>query len=207
MQKVDSSVFVNTGFSIKSFVGYDSGMNEPPMLSIAIVNWNTRRLLIGALESIFREPPTFKMEVIVVDNASSDQSAEAVKLEFPQVVLIANTNNRGYAEGNNQAIEASTGNFVLLLNPDVILPEGSLKRAIHFMHDRPQAGALGVRQVHPNGKLQRSVRGFPTPTAVFWELIGFSRLFPKNKRFGAYRMTWFAYDSIIEVDQPMGTFF
>ncbi len=204
--KIESWRFAATVFSIKSFVGYDSCMNEPLTLSIAIVNWNTRQLLIGVLESIFGAPPTFELEVIVVDNASSDQSAEAVISKFPQVTLIANQNNRGYAEGNNQAIEASTGKFVLMLNPDVILPEGALERAVKFMQDRPQAGALGVRQIHPDGKLQRSVRGFPTPAAICWELVGLSRLFPKNQKFGAYRMTWFGYDSIVEVDQPMGAF-
>ena len=181
-------------------------MIETPTLSIAIVNWNTKAMLLEALDSIYDFPPQFRFEVIVVDNASSDGSAEAVRTNFPQVKLIPNTDNKGYAEGNNQAIERSSGDFVLLLNPDVILPEGGLQCAVEFMRDRPKAGALGVRQVHPDGKLQRSVRGFPTPAAVLWELIGLSRLLPRSRRFGAYRMTWFAYDKVEEVDQPMGTF-
>ena len=174
-------------------------------LSIAIVNWNTRDLLLQALESIFASPGT-STEVIVVDNASADGSAEAVRSRFPQVTLIANTENVGYARGNNQAIGASRGAYILLLNPDVILPIAGLATAVMFMESHPDTGALGVRQVHPDGRLQRSVRGFPSPTSVLWELLGLARLFPNSRRFGAYRMTWFHYDRETEVDQPMGTF-
>lgn len=181
-------------------------MTLSPLLSIAIVNWNTRDLLLAALASIYNAPTPFDFEVIVVDNASSDDSASAVGENFPQTILIANTVNTRYAQGNNQAIEIAHGEFVLLLNPDVILPEEGLLRAVEFMQQRPEAGALGVRQVHPDGSLQRSVRGFPSPLSVFWELIGLSRLFSKSRMFGAYRMTWFDYQHITEVDQPMGTF-
>ena len=181
-------------------------MIETPVLSVAIVNWNTKAMLLEALDSLYNAPPAFRFEVIVVDNASSDGSAEAVRNKFPLVDLIPNSDNKGYAEGNNQAIERATGEFILLLNPDVLLPAGGLKQSVDFMREHPKAGALGVRQVHPDGKLQKSVRGFPTPSAVLWELMGLSRLFPHSKRFGAYRMTWFTYDRVEEVDQPMGTF-
>ena len=130
----------------------------------------------------------------------------AVAEKFPQATLIANKDNTGYAKGNNQAIEISKGKYVLLLNPDVILPIGGLDRAVDFMEKHSDSGALGVRQMHPDEKLQRSVRGFPTPVAILWELFGFSRIFPKSKVFGAYRMTWFGYEEVAEVDQPMGTF-
>lgn len=175
-------------------------------LSIIIVNWNTRELLLQALGSIYQQPPSFPFEVIVVDNASEDGSAEAVARAFPEVILIPNSVNYGYAKGNNQGIERAHGRYILLLNPDVVLPAGALERAVAFMEAHSDAGALGVRQVHPDGRLQRSVRGFPTPLAVFWELVGLSRLFPKNRFWGAYRMPWFGYNEVAEVDQPMGTF-
>jgi GT2 family glycosyltransferase len=179
---------------------------RPVTLSIAIVNWNTRDYLLAALDSIYSAPPVFPFEVIVVDNASRDGSAGAAAERFPQVDLIANSENAGYARGNNQAIRQARGAYVLLLNPDVLLPAGALDRAVEFMECRPEAGALGVRQRHPDGALQRSVRGFPTPLAVLWELIGISRLFPSSRFFGSYRMRWFGYDRVAEVDQPMGTF-
>ncbi len=176
------------------------------VLSIAIVNWNTRDLLLDALQSIYDAPPAFPFEVIVVDNASADDSASASARRFPQATVFANSENIGYARGNNQAMNAAKGAYILLLNPDVLLPPGGLERAVAFMEAHPDAGALGVRQVHPDGSLQRSVRGFPTPVAVLWELIGLSRLLPRSRVFGAYRMTWFDYAHVAEVDQPMGTF-
>jgi GT2 family glycosyltransferase len=176
------------------------------VLSVAIVNWNTRQMLLDALDSIYKAPPSFPFEVIVVDNASADGSAAATAERFPQAVLIANADNTGYAEGNNQAIKTARSTYILLLNPDVLLPPGGLERAVGFMETHPEAGALGVRQVHPDGRLQRSVRGFPTPVTVLWELLGLSQFFPNSRLFGAYRMTWFDYTHIAEVDQPMGTF-
>ena len=175
-------------------------------LSVAIVNWNTRQMLLDALASVYAAPPPFGFEVVVVDNASADGSAAAVAEQFPQVVLIPNTANTGYAEGNNQAINTAQGAYILLLNPDVLLPAGGLEQAVGFMEAHADAGALGVRQVHSDGRLQRSVRGFPTPMTVLWELLGLSRLFPHSRLFGAYRMTWFDYTHVAEVDQPMGTF-
>jgi len=175
-------------------------MTSSPVLSLVIVNWNTRDLLLDALASLYSAPPPFPFEVLVVDNASSDGSAAAVGERFPQVRLFANSENIGYAQGNNQAIKAAFGAYILLLNPDVLLPPGGLGRAVAFMHVHPDTGALGVRQVHPDGKLQRSVRGFPAPLAVLWELIGLSRLLPRSRTFGAYRMTWFDYTHEEEVD-------
>jgi GT2 family glycosyltransferase len=181
-------------------------MSSSPVLSVAIVNWNTRALLLDALASLYTAPPPFPFEVLVVDNASSDGSADAVAQQYPQVRLFANSENAGYAHGNNQAMNAAFGTYILLLNPDVLLPPGGLERAVAFMQTHPEAGALGVRQIHPGGHLQRSVRGFPSPLSVLWELIGLSRLLPRNRMFGAYRMTWFDYQCVEEVDQPMGTF-
>lgn len=175
-------------------------------LSVVIVNWNTHRLLLQALASIYQAPPPFSFEVIVVDNASSDESARAVRERYPQALLIANSENEGYAKGNNQGLLVSRGEYVLLLNPDVRVPEGGLERAVAIMEQLKDVGALGVRQAFPNGQVQKSVRGFPTPSAVFWELIGLSRLYPSSSRFGAYRMTWFDYEHEADVDQPMATF-
>ncbi|CEK12661.1 predicted glycosyltransferase [Chthonomonas calidirosea] len=199
------------GYNKCSLKGCDQGYGQELSLceitlSIVIVSWNTRDLLLRALESIYAAPPPFPFEVIVVDNASVDGTVAAVQQAYPQVILLPNAVNNGYAKGNNQGIERARGAYILLLNPDVLLPKGGLEKAVRFMEQHPEAGAIGVRQVHPDGTLERSVRGFPTPLGVLWELIGLSRLFPKNRFFGAYRMTWFTYDKVAEVDQPMGTF-
>ncbi len=176
-------------------------------LSVCIVNWNTREYLRECLTALFQFPPDAAgTEVIVVDNASTDGSAVMVASEFPAVVLIANRDNQGYAEGNNQALTRATGDYLLLLNPDVIVHPESLTWAIQFMQAHPEAGALGCRLVGRDGETQRSVRGFPDPGPVLWEFLGLSRLFPRSHIFGAYRMTYFDYDQTAEVDQPMGSF-
>jgi len=179
---------------------------DHPDISIAIVNWNTRDLLLDALNSIYSDTSGPNLEVFVVDNNSSDGSAAAVAERFPQVILAANTTNAGYAAGNNQAIKQAKAPYILLLNPDVVVPKDTFAKAIAFMDAHPDAGASGIRLIHPDGRIQRSVRGFPTPLAIIWELTGLAALFPQSRLFGAYRMTWFAYDTAAEVDQPMGTF-
>ncbi len=175
-------------------------------LSIVIVNWNTRDYLVGALKSIYDHAPACPFEVIVVDNASSDGSAEAVAERFPQVTLVRSTSNEGYAKGNNIGIARATGEFVLLLNPDVIVPEGALDKAVTYLESHRDVGAIGARQIGPDGRAQRSVRGFPTPVSVAAEALGLSRLFPNSRTLAAYRMGWFTYDREADVDQPMGTF-
>ena len=176
-------------------------------LSVCIVTWNTRDFLRDCLRSLLAYPPDgADLEMIVVDNASADGSAEMVRAEFPAVRLIANEDNKGYAEGNNQALAAATGDWLLLLNPDVTVHAGSLTGALAWMGAHPEAAVLGCRLVGPDGQTQRSLRGFPDPGPVLWEFLGLSRLFPRSRVFGAYRMTWFGYDETLEVDQPMGSF-
>jgi GT2 family glycosyltransferase len=170
-------------------------------LSIAIVNWNTTALLEKCVESI--RTNGFECEIIVVDNASEDFDADNFAAKFPEVKIIRNTENVGYASGNNQAIESSSGEYILLLNPDVELKPGALKALVEFMDAHPDAAAAGCRLVKPDGRIERSCRGFPTPGAVAAEYLGLSRLFPR--RFGSYRMVDFAYDQEAEVDQPMGS--
>ena len=177
------------------------------LLSVCIVNWNTRDYLRESLTALGQYSPAgADMEIIVVDNASADGSAAMVAGEFPGAVLLANAGNRGYAEGNNQALARASGDLLLLLNPDVVVHPASLTRAVVFMADHPNAGALGCRLVGADGKTQRSVRGFPDPGPVLWDAAGLSRLFPRSRLFGAYRMTFFDYDKVAEVDQPMGSF-
>ena len=176
-------------------------------LSVCIVNWNTRDFLRECLTSLLHFPPVNdEMEIIVVDNASADGSAEMVAAEFPDVLLIAFPANLGYAEGNNLALKRAGGDALLLLNPDVVVHPESLARAAEFAASHPKFGAFGCRLVGTDGKTQSSLRSFPDPSPVLWEYLGLSRLFPKSRVFGAYRMTWFDYNTVIEADQPMGSF-
>lgn len=180
---------------------------SPVALSICIVNWNTRDHLRECLESLRRHPPTSSCEIIVVDNASGDGSAEMVTAEFPEVRLIANADNEQYARGNNQALRASAGGLLLLLNPDVQVLEGTIDRLAGFMEATPVAGACAPKLTYPDGRMQRSVRGFPTPGALAADFLGLARLFPRSPQLGRYRMTFWNHDTLREVDQPMASAF
>lgn len=133
-------------------------------LSIVIVNWNTEALLRECLASITAHPPDGAYEVVVVDNASTDSSVAMVRDMFPEVTLLANEENAGFAAGNNLAIEASTADMVLLLNSDTVVREGALETLLQFMERHPQAGAAGARLLNPDGSLQHSC--FPLPTLL-----------------------------------------
>ena len=178
------------------------------MLSICIVNWNTKTYLRECLASIAAYPPIEREghEVIVVDNASHDGSAAMVSDEFPDVILISAGENLGYAEANNVAMRRAVGDILLLLNPDVRINEYTLGNAIAFTRSHRDAGAVSVLFRNPDGTVQPSLRGFPSPESLLWEVTGVRRILPNSRRFGSYFMSWFKYDAAIEADQPMGTF-
>ncbi len=176
-----------------------------PALSIVIVSWNTRDYLDACLTSLRDAPDAVTREVIVVDNASEDGTATMVAEAHPGVTLVANDANLGYAAGNNQGIELASGEQVLLLNPDVVVHEGALDTLVSFLARCPEAGAVAPRLILPDGSVQASCRSFPTPDVVLYEALGLSRLFPRSRRFGKYRMTWWDYDDERQVDQPMAS--
>ena len=175
------------------------------MLSIVIVNWNTRDLLLACLRSIPSFPPSGPYEVIVVDNASTDGSAEAVRTEHPGVHLIANERNLGYAAANNQGFAAASGEWILTLNPDTELSDDSLDNAIAKLQAHPECAALGARQIGPDDRTQRSVRGFPSFRGILGDLTGLGRLLPHTS-LGSYRLPAFNYEKEQPAPQPMGTF-
>ncbi|MBD3292509.1 MAG: glycosyltransferase [Armatimonadia bacterium] len=176
-----------------------------PELSIVIVSWNTRDYLDACLKSIHDAPDEVTREVIVVDNGSAEGTVEMVQAGHPDVTLIANEDNRGYAAANNQGIAEASGEHVLLLNPDIVVHEDALDTLVRFLHDREGAGAVAPRLILPDGSVQASCRSFPTPDVVLYEALGLSRLFPNSRRFGKYRMTWWDYDDERRVDQPMAS--
>jgi GT2 family glycosyltransferase len=174
------------------------------MLSILIVNWNTKALLRVCLQSIDRFPSTRPYEVIVVDNASSDGSAEMVANEFPAVKLVASPVNTGYAKGNNLCFASATGDLLLTLNPDTEFMDGSMDVAIDRLESTPSAGCLGLKQVGLDGLTQRSVRGFPTVLGIIGDVTGLGTKL--GGRLDSYRLSGFDYDSEQLAPQPMGTF-
>jgi GT2 family glycosyltransferase len=174
-------------------------------ISIVIVSWNSAELIGNCLDSILRNADQTRREIILVDNASSDNTAELVKSSYPQADLIENRRNLGYAKANNQGIQKSIGRYVLLLNPDTEIQGDSLGRMLAFMDANPEVGALGPKLLNPDGSVQPSCREFPRFSTLIWEFSGLSRLFPRSRIFGRWRIGYFAFDRQSEVDQPMAS--
>lgn len=177
------------------------------LLSIIIVNYNVKYLLEQCLLSVWAAVKDMEAEVIVVDNASADGSVSYLQPLFPEVHFIENTGNSGFATANNQALRTCRGQYALLLNPDTIVAEDTLRRACRFMDQHPEAGAVGVKMIDGHGAfLPESKRSFPTPWVSFCKLFGLSRLFPNSPRFAAYSLPYLSADDIHTVDVLSGAF-
>ena len=145
-------------------------------LSVVIVSYNVRLLLEACLQSVEKALEGIEGEVIVVDNNSSDGSVSYLQARFPKVRFIANTENRGFARANNQAIRASKSEYVLLLNPDTVVYEPTLRGVLNFMDGHPEAGGAGVRMLTGEGiPAPESRRAVPTPWVAFLKMLGFTR--------------------------------
>ena len=146
-------------------------------------------------------------EVFVVDNASTDGSAEMVRKEFPWVKLIQSPANVGFSAGNNLAVPQTRGRYVLFLNPDTIVPEETLPEMVRFMDARPEAGAATCYIELANGEMDLNChRGFPTPWAAFCHFTKLENLFPKSRFFSRYHQGWKDISSTHEIDACEGSF-
>jgi N-acetylglucosaminyl-diphospho-decaprenol L-rhamnosyltransferase len=188
-------------------------------IGIVIVNYNTRELLKRCLESVLsseRSHGVPSLRVVVVDNDSSDGSAEMVATTFPEVALIHNRTNVGYPAANNQGLvslgfagEHPSGapRYALLLNPDTEVPLDALGRVVAFADADAEIGVLGPKLVRPDGSLDLACRrSFPTPELSAYRMLGLSRLFPHSRRFGRYNLTYLDADVTAEVDSVVGAF-
>jgi GT2 family glycosyltransferase len=163
-------------------------------LSIIIVNWNTRELLRDCLGSVFASPEALHYEVLVVDNASTDGSHEMVENKFPNVKLIKNQKNRGFAAANNQALEIASGEYLLLLNSDTIIHGDVLERSLDYMIARGDVGAMGCRVLNMDGSLQPTCSRFPTLMNLLLLTSGLARL-PWPRSLDRYQMRrWDRHD-------------
>jgi len=151
------------------------------VLSVIIVSWNVRDLLQRALASVYAswdDKPG--LEIIVVDNASHDDSVAMLHADFPDVHVIANTENRGFPGGNNQGLAAATGDFLLLLNPDTEIVDDALPRMVDYLLAHPDVGMVGPQLLNPDGSVQSSRRRFPTLPVLFLESTWLEKLAPRK---------------------------
>jgi len=172
-----------------------------PLVSVIVVNYNTRDLLRQCLASL--EESTVSREVLVVDNASTDGSAEMVEREFPAVRLTRNLTNEKFARPNNAAMRAARGRLFLLLNSDAALFRGALETLARRLLQDETIGAVGPQLIHPNGAIQRSCRGRMTLWSHFCDMTALDRLFPRSRLLAGSEMTWFDHDSPREVEHLM----
>lgn len=187
-------------------------MPDRPDLAIVVVSYNVRDLLDRCLRSIY-DGDGVSLDVFVVDNCSTDGSADLVRSRYPQATVIASAVNGGYAYANNLALRQLPGRYgtwpryVLLLNPDTELPPAALRQMVAFMDSHPDAGVGGPKLTRANGELDLACRrSFPTPEVSLYRMTGLSRLLPRSRRFGRYNLTYLDPDLVAEVDSVVGAF-
>lgn len=177
-------------------------------LSVVIVSYNTRYFIDLCIASVIKSLANIEGEIIIVDNNSSDKSPQFIKKQYPNISLIENKQNEGFGRANNQGIKAAKGEYVLLLNPDTLVPEACLKQCINYLDNHPDKGALGVKMVDGSGHfLPESKRGLPTPKTAFYKMSGLYRLCPKSAEIARYYHGNIAEDETHDVDILTGAFF
>jgi GT2 family glycosyltransferase len=173
-------------------------------LSIIIVNWNTRQLLGQCLSSLSQSSNGMQLEVIVVDNNSKDDSVEYVAQHFPDVQIIRNNHNRGFAAASNQGLAIAKGRNILFLNSDTIIHKGALKAMVELLDNNPEAGLCSCQLLNKDGSTQSNVYHFPSFRAMLqrYTALKYLGLFKSARDF--YKMRDFSYDKIASVDFVMG---
>ena len=175
-------------------------------VSVIIVNWNTRDILKDCLESVFSQTKGVTFEAIVVDNGSTDGSCEMVRRDFPQVVLIDNAENRGFAQANNQGILAARGRYYLLLNSDTLVLNDAISGTVSYADGHPDVAVVGCRLLNRDRSLQMSCFMYPSITNMVLAATHLCHLFPRNRVCGRERLTWWDWKDERDVEVVAGAF-
>lgn len=176
-------------------------------LSIIIVSYNTKEFLEKCVASILEHKQSLQIEVIIVDNASVDNSVQMIKKEYKDVILIENKKNLGFSKANNLGVKKAKGKYILFLNPDTVVQPVTLSAMYEFMEKQTNAGVATCRVDLLNGELDDAChRGFPTPWNAFCHFFGFSRIFPRSRIFAGYSMGWEDLSKTHEIDACAGAF-
>jgi len=182
-------------------------------LSIIIVNYETFEMTKQTLKSVLNHSHPFKYDIYVVDNASEDGSFEKLQKTFFKeskngtINFIQNSENGGFAQANNLALQRTNSEYVLLLNSDTVVVKDCLERSMNYMFNHPKTGVLGCKVLLPDGSLDKACRrSFPTFSVSFYRMTGLSKLFPRSELFGRYNLTYLEENETYEVDCVMGAF-
>jgi GT2 family glycosyltransferase len=176
-------------------------------ISIVIVSWNSQDVLRNCLNSILAETTESNFEVIVVDNASKDQTAQMIMNEYSQIKLIQNQSNLGFAKAVNKGIQASSGKYIALLNPDTIILDDGLELMKTYLDNNPSIGVLGSNLVNEDNSTQASIRRFPKVWDQFLIMTKLRYLFKNSKAIAQYLAKDLDYSMAQQVDQVMGACF
>lgn len=175
-------------------------------LSIVIINWNTSKILEDCLSSLYKNSDVDRYEVIVVDNDSEDDSVNMVKANYPEVILIENNQNMGFAKANNQAFDIVKGEYILLLNSDTLVLGDVIEKSLSFMRSHPEVGAFGCRVLNPDNTMQATCFQFPTLLNLFLKTSGLFKL-PWPKFFQKEHYGHWDRNTEREVDVITGCYF
>ena len=181
--------------------------DNPVDVSIVIVSYNTRDVTRQCLEHVHTHATGVSHEVLMVDNASADGSADMVAADFPWVKLIRLEENRGFAGGNNPAMKIARGRYILLLNSDAFLAGGVLEKTIQYLDDHTNIGVLGCKLTDPDGTMQPSARMLPGPVNKILHITGLAARFPDSKFFGRVDYTWWDHSEPKSVGWVVGAYF
>ncbi len=174
-------------------------------LSVIVVSHNTRELLAGCLRSALASlasGPSY--EIIVVDNASRDGTAKMLEERYPQVRLLKNEKNKGFAAATNQGLQESQGEYLLLLNPDTIVRRDALPQMVKFLAENPRAGVVGPKLLYPDGKFQHSAFTFPTLPMIFLDFFPLNHRFLNSRLNGRYPKALYEKREPFPVGHPLG---
>ncbi|MHC4543146.1 MAG: glycosyltransferase family 2 protein [Planctomycetota bacterium] len=175
-------------------------------VSIVIVGWNTREMLRNCVTSVYAQTSNVQFEVIVIDNASLDGSVEMIRSEFPDVILVANDTNRGFAAASNQGIIQAKGRYILLLNSDTVICDAAIEKTIAYADDHTDVAVVGCQVYGKQEIPQITCFRFPSVLNLSLETFALSRIFKKNRFFGREHMRWWLRDTERQVDVVAGVF-
>ncbi len=177
-------------------------------ISVIIVTWNSAGEIADCVKSVIQALDGLSAELIIIDNNSADDSFALInKINFPKLTTVQNSGNLGYTKAVNQGIELSKSKYVLLLNPDTILKEESIRVMKEFLDGNPAYGACAPLMLNPDGTRQFSVRNFPTYWRMFCEFSLLAYIFPGSKLFGSWKAKYMDYNVEQDIEQPMAAAF
>ncbi|MFZ0799185.1 MAG: glycosyltransferase family 2 protein [Terriglobales bacterium] len=181
-------------------------ITDEPTVSVIVVTWNGKKYALECLASLNEQENGLPIEIIVVDNASTDGTPDAISEQFPKVLLVRNNANFGFAKANNIGMSQSRGKYVCLINSDVVVPPGCLERMVGYLENNRNIGLLGPKMMSLDGSIGQSVMRLPTVWNTICSALGLHSILPNSKLVGGFLMEGYPYDRIDDVEVLTGWF-